>query len=230
MATRSSERLRYRYGICLNDNCPKCKEKEVQEIPARKDFVCSNPECGKPLRECPPPKKGMNTKLIGGIVAALVVIGGGAGAFFAMGGDDAEKKEPVKTEVPAEKVDTVATPAPEVAEAPAEKKAEETKQEAPKPEVAKAPADKPAAPKAVTNGRGTVNLGYATYSGELRNGKPDGAGVMTFKSSHKAGRNFKTGEDVYGEPGETVDGVFSNGFLQVGTISKKDGNVIKIKY
>ena len=229
MATRSNERLRYRYGICLNDNCPKCKEKEVQEIPARKDFVCSNPECGKPLRECPPPKKGMNTKLIGGIVAALVVIGGGAGAYFAMGGDDSEKKEPVKTEVAAEKVDTVAT---EVAEAPAEKKAEEAKPAAPKTEdVAKTPkADKPAAPKAVTTGRGTVNLGYATYSGELRNGKPDGAGVMTFKSSHKAGRNFKTGEDVFGEPGETVDGVFSNGFLQVGTISKKDGNVIKIKY
>ena len=107
---------------------------------------------------------------------------------------------------------------------------DDVKVEEVKAKVTTPKADKPAAPKAVTNGRGTVNLGYATYSGELRNGKPDGAGVMTFKSSHKAGRNFKTGEDVFGEPGETVDGVFSNGFLQVGTISKKDGNVIKIKY
>ena len=42
MATsKSSERLRYRYGICLNDGCSKCKAKEVQEIPARKEFVQS---------------------------------------------------------------------------------------------------------------------------------------------------------------------------------------------
>ena len=80
MATsRNTDRIRYRYGICLNDNCEKCKSKEVQEIPARKDFVCQNPECGKPLRECPPPKKGGNTKLIGiliGGLVLLVVIGG----------------------------------------------------------------------------------------------------------------------------------------------------------
>ena len=234
MATRSNERLRYRYGICLNDNCPKCKEKEVQQIPARKEFVCTNPECGKPLRECPPPPKGIKPKLIGGIVAALVVIGGGAGAFFAMGGE--EEKVPEKKQPAVEVVDTTA--AKPVAEEAAPAPAEKAKPEAPAPKeekTATAPAktekaEKPSAPKTVQNGRGTVNLGYGSYSGELRNGKPDGAGVLTFKSHHKAGRNFKTGEDVYGEPGETVDGVFSNGFLQVGTISKKDGNVIKIKY
>ena len=73
MATRNTDRIRYRYGICLNDNCEKCKSKEVQEIPARKDFVCQNPECGKPLRECPPPKKGGNTKLFA-IIAGVVVL------------------------------------------------------------------------------------------------------------------------------------------------------------
>ena len=76
MATRHTDRIRYRYGICLNDNCEKCKSKEVQEIPARKEFVC--PECGKPLRECPPPKKGGNTKLlaiIAGVVVLLAIIG-----------------------------------------------------------------------------------------------------------------------------------------------------------
>ena len=57
MATSNrGERLRYRYGICLNDNCSKCKSKEVQQIAARKELVCE--ECGKPLRECPPPKTG----------------------------------------------------------------------------------------------------------------------------------------------------------------------------
>lgn len=78
MAARNTDRVRYRYGICLNDNCEKCKSKEVQEVPARKDFVCQNPECGKPLRECPPPKKGGNAKLfaiIAGIIVILAVIG-----------------------------------------------------------------------------------------------------------------------------------------------------------
>ena len=73
MATRNNERIRYRYGICLNDNCEKCKAKEEQEIPARKEFVCQNPECGKPLRECPPPKKGGKAKLIG-IIAGVIVL------------------------------------------------------------------------------------------------------------------------------------------------------------
>ena len=84
MATnRNSEHLRYRYGICLNDNCEKCKSKEVQQIPARKDFVCQNPECGKPLRECPPPKTPKN-KLLIAIVSAVVIIGAGIGAYFTM--------------------------------------------------------------------------------------------------------------------------------------------------
>ncbi len=76
MSGRNTDRVRYRYGFCLNDNCEKCKSKEVQEIPARKEFVCQNPECGKPLRECPPPKKGGKAKLFGiiaGVVALLAV-------------------------------------------------------------------------------------------------------------------------------------------------------------
>lgn len=79
-------------------------------------------------------------------------------------------------------------------------------------------------------GRGTKDLGYASYSGEMKNGKPDGAGVLTYKSRHEAGRNLRTGETVYAEAGESVDGVWSNGYLTSGTLQKKDGNVIKIKY
>ena len=77
MATnRNSEHLRYRYGICLNDNCQKCKNKEVQQVSARKDFVCE--ECGKPLRECPPPKLGPN-KMVIAAIAAVIVIAVGVG-------------------------------------------------------------------------------------------------------------------------------------------------------
>jgi hypothetical protein len=96
MATRNNDRIRYRYGICLNDNCEKCKTKEVQEVPARKEFVCQNPECGKPLRECPPPKKGGNGKLFGiiaGAVVLLAIIGGVI--VFSGSGKETPKPEPV---------------------------------------------------------------------------------------------------------------------------------------
>lgn len=81
MATSSRSAERFKYGICLNDECPLCKEKKVQQIPMRKELVCTNPECGKPLRECPPPKTGPNKKLIGiiaGAVLGIAAIGGGA--------------------------------------------------------------------------------------------------------------------------------------------------------
>ena len=70
---RTSQRSnteRFRYGICLNDDCPKCKGKEVQQIPMRKEFICG--ECGSELRECPPPKKHNKNSLI--IIGILVVV------------------------------------------------------------------------------------------------------------------------------------------------------------
>ena len=53
--SKRSANERLKYGICLNDECSMCKSKEIQSVPMRKDLLCS--ECGKELRECPPPKK-----------------------------------------------------------------------------------------------------------------------------------------------------------------------------
>lgn len=78
MSTNRKEHLRYRYGICLNETCSKCKSKDVQQIPARKELVCE--ECQKPLRECPPPKSFWDKygKMIIGaivvVVAAIIVL------------------------------------------------------------------------------------------------------------------------------------------------------------
>ncbi len=73
MANRNSERERFKYGICLNEDCPKCKSKEVQKISMRKDLVCE--DCGKELRECPPPKK-LNPKPYIILAAIILVIVG----------------------------------------------------------------------------------------------------------------------------------------------------------
>lgn len=88
MPANRKEHLRFRYGICLNDSCSKCKSKEVQQIAARKDFVCE--ECQKTLRECPPPKSSWDKygkMIIGGSVAVIV---GAAIWYFGLKSNDSE--------------------------------------------------------------------------------------------------------------------------------------------
>lgn len=61
--------------MCLNDTCPKCKSKEIQQISARKDLVCE--ECQKPLRECPPPRSfwdRFGKMIIMAFVAVVVIL------------------------------------------------------------------------------------------------------------------------------------------------------------
>ena len=71
---------------------------------------------------------------------------------------------------------------------------------------------------------GTLNLGYGKYSGEIVNGKPDGAGVLVYSQSHKV----VSTKDVIAKPGERIEGVFENGKASFVTLYKKDGNVIKV--
>lgn len=214
MASNRSERIRNRYGICLNDSCSKCKTKEVQEIPARKDFICA--ECGKPLRECPPPPPPVNLKkIIGGVVVALL-IGGGA-AFALLGGG--EEKTASKPEVVV--LDSVAPQKPEV---PAEETKEEEKpatpavKDTPK-KVAPKPAHMPG-----ERYKGTLDLGYGKYAGDIVDGKPDGAGVLTYTKQQKV----VSTKDVVAEPGERIEGVFENGKASFVTLYKKDGNTVKV--
>ena len=214
MASNRSERIRNRYGICLNDSCSKCKTKEVQEIPARKDFICA--ECGKPLRECPPPPPPVNlTKIIGGVVVALLA--GGGAAFALLGGGD-EKTAPEPEVVV---IDTVPAQKPEVpAEEVQEKKepAAPAVKEAPK-KVAKKPAHMPG-----ERYKGTLDLGYGKYAGDIVDGQPDGAGVLTYTKQQKVVPT----KDVVAEPGERIEGVFENGKASFVTLYKKDGNTVKV--
>ena len=219
MAVRNTDRIRYRYGICLNDNCEKCKSKEVQEIPARKDFVCQNPECGKPLRECPPPKKGGNTKLIGiiaGVVALLAIIGG----IIAMSGSGEEmpKQEPVAVApVDSDSIKAAQMAAENqklkdslaAAEAAKQKAEEDAKK---KPEEVK----KPQPP----TGGGSKNLGYATFKGSWPN---DVNGRMVFKTSHVI--DSKDPKKREAEPGDYVIGEWSDGHLVQGIWYGSDNQV-----
>ena len=222
MAERNTDRIRYRYGICLNDNCEKCKSKEVQEIPARKDFVCQNPECGKPLRECPPPKKGGNMKLIG-IIAGVVVVAAIIGGIIAFSGSPEETPAPAPKPIPTVKENTDSIKAAQeaaeiqrikdslnaVAAAEAAKKQQSEKKVEPTPT--------PPQPKPVS---GSKNLGYATFKGSWPN---DVNGRMVFKTSHvidsrdPKGRVADAGDYVIGEwaDGHLVQGIWYGADNQV---------------
>lgn len=219
MAERNTERIRYRYGICLNDNCEKCKSKEVQEIPARKEFVC--PECGKPLRECPPPKKGGNTKLIGiivGVVVLLAIIGG----IIAFSGDSEEKPTPAPVPEVKENTDSIKA-AQEAAEQQrikdsldAVSAAEATK----KQEAEKKSEPAPAAQKPAKPAFGSKNLGYATFKGSWPN---DVNGRMVFNSSHII--DSKDPKKRVAEAGDYVIGEWADGHLVQGIWYGSDNQV-----
>ncbi|MBO4802011.1 MAG: hypothetical protein J5545_09140 [Bacteroidaceae bacterium] len=232
MATsRKTDRLRYRYGICLNDNCEKCKTKEVQEIPSRKDFVCQNPECGKPLRECPPPKKGGNKKLLLALIAAIIVLGGIAALVFSGGGKSKGAVEPAVAVVDSDSIravrlaeenrrlqdslqavtDSLARAADEalIAEEQAKEKAQA--QSAPKP----------AAPRASS---GNKDLGYAVFKGTLKNGQPEDVnGRLVFKSSHLI--DSRDPKSRVADAGDYVIGEFSEGHLVQGIWYGADNTV-----
>lgn len=216
--TRNNDRIRYRYGICLNDNCEKCKSKEVQEIPARKDFVCA--ECGKPLRECPPPKKGGNGKLIG-IIAGAVVVLAIIGGIIAMNGsgEEAPKQEPVAVApVDSDSIKTAQMAAENqrlkdslaAVEAAVKKVEAPTEKAAPAP----APAPKPAA------GSKSKDLGYATFKGSWPN---DVNGRMVFKTSRVIDSRDPKGRVA--EAGDYVVGEWVNGHLVQGIWYGADNQV-----
>lgn len=227
-STNRQEHVRFRYGLCLNESCSKCKSKEVQQLSARKEFVCA--ECGKALRECPPPKTWMQKhgkKLYAGIGALVVAAGIGAGVTMS-GGDKAEPEKPKAPETAVTdttrkdtaKVDTTRKATPEPV-----KKPEKTK-ETPETDKGGTTTSKPKAPKHTPGERyqGTLNLGYGTYSGEIVDGKPDGAGTLRYTSSQKV----VSSKDVMAESGDRIEGVFENGKPSFVTLYKKDGSTIKV--
>lgn len=245
MASNRNEHLRYRYGICLNDSCEKCKSKEVQQIPARKDLVCES--CGKPLRECPPPKSfGQRYgKLIGICVAAAIIIAG-ALVFFLLPAKNGGSEEPsvAADSIAADTIivsetsttDTIIAEAVNdslIAKAYADSlklamadsiiqaqnaAAQNTQTEA-LPEAAPA---QPTATKATGATQSSHRLSYGTWSGNLKNGQPHGNGTMTYTTARAIDSRDPKGRVA--QPGEYIVGEWDNGHLVQGRWFKNDGS------
>ena len=226
MATnRNSEHLRYRYGICLNDNCLKCKNKEVQQISARKDFVCE--ECGKPLRECPPPKSGPN-KMVIAAIATVIVIAVGVGCFLGFSGGDTPESTPVdslnvQSDSLSQSSDTVTVVKTDTIKQIDTVTIEKTVEKVETPKAIKTTTTTTKTSKASGSTKGSVNLGYAKFTGTVSGGKPNGQGTMRFTSSHVIDSRDPKGRVA--DAGDYVIGEWVSGKLVQGRWYGSDNNV-----
>lgn len=208
-------------GICRNIDCDNYKK--TIEVEPGGEFEC--PLCHQPLQEAEGGKKrkpkedgGGDKKpwmIIGGIVvvAALAV-----GGYYLMDHGPEDKGDSVAdstaVNVQKEKVlakDTVQVDSSKVEIPQAEEAKEESKKKDPTP--------------VLINGRGTVDLGYATYTGDLKNGKPHGYGKLTYKTSRK----IVSSKDFVASPGDTFEGEFRDGKISGLGYWKHDGNETAVK-
>ena len=83
----------------------------------------------------------------------------------------------------------------------------------------------PAANPKQTTTSGTVDLGFATYEGALRDGSPHGNGTMTFRTRHLIPGTV----DCNALPGDKVVGTFREGKVNMGTWYHIDGTFTMVK-
>lgn len=213
-----------RKGICRNyGECDKAVPGEIIEVEPGQPFTC--PECGSPLTEVDDDGKiikgqpiggtrttGGNKKniilyIIGAAVIAVIII-----ILCLLLRTPAEQPEPEATPV-----ETIATPQQE----PVETIVEPVVVEDPKiqePPVVKDPVKtNPTTPKPTTN-----KLGYGTWTGSMKNGKPHGQGTLTYSSERVIDPRDPKGRVA--QPGEYIIGEWDNGSLVQGRWFKKDGS------
>lgn len=80
----------------------------------------------------------------------------------------------------------------------------------------------PAPPKTEIT-QGTLQLGYGSWRGGIKNGKPDGKGRITFTSSHRVDRSSPTEAN----PGDYFIATYDNGSLISGKLYDSDGNLLQ---
>lgn len=214
-----SEHLRYRYGICLNEKCSKCDSKEVQPIGARKEFVCT--ECGKPLRECPPPKSwwdkhGKMVISIAVIAVVCIVI-----ALYFLTGNN--RKEPAQVAaVPADTAQTAPQPIKEPADTIKAKptSADSTQKDSVKvkPQKDNQKTERPVTPI-------KVKLRCGKYDGPQSGGKAHGVGgTITVTRSYTINLKDGYGGTVVVRPGDKIMNTkFEHGVLKQGQIIFSNG-------
>ena len=206
-------------GVCKNIECSHYNERF--EIETGAEMEC--PFCHKPLKlnDGKAAAKGGKSKL-GYIIGATVVVValGGALAFMTLS-DKTEAESAETSEATAVKPEeVVAEPAVATAEPEEVKAAPAAEPVVEEKAVAK---EEPAA--SLVTGRGTVNLGYGTYTGDLKNGKPHGYGVITYTKSQK----IVPSKNFVANPGDKFEGDFRDGKISGLGYWTHDGNKTVVK-
>lgn len=215
-------------GVCLKAG--KVFEIDIDENP----FEC--PECHEPLEEVQEEdvpsnvtkaKKKKSTVYIIAIAVVLVAIIAG---IFAFSGNNSEEPQAVVTDsIPAIDTAKVATEVKAdtvvkrdtvvVRDTIVQNNTVTTSEKVSTKTVVKTTS--PATPSKSTSG--SVNLGYAKFTGPVAGGKPNGTGRMTFTSSHMIDSRDPKGRVA--EAGDYVIGEWSQGKLVQGKWFGSDNNV-----
>jgi hypothetical protein len=219
------ERQLVRYGQCLNEDCEKCKKKEIQQIPMRKEFVCE--ECGKPLFEVQPQRSWFdkNRKAIITAIVAVVIIGGGIAWFSNSGDAPIPQTKTVTDSVAANQIDTTKT-AEQVEETAASEQRQSAEDVTPtQPEQKTATNATESKPKTETASSNSARLKCGKYEGPMSGGKPNGiGGSITVTSSYTIDLKDGNGGKVTLEAGDRISNTkFKNGVLQQGQLIRSNG-------
>lgn len=201
MSDRNRRTERFHYGICLNDECSKCKNKEIQPVPLRKELVCT--ECGKPLRECAPATKKNTGKYIALVIVLIVV--GLVGFVFLNGGE--------KKDVSQQTIDVTATSMSQSDTIHAKQDAVEeivALENVVQDEVGASPSCK---------------VEFGTYEGPMNNGKPHGyGGTIHVTRSYSIDLKKMPSEYLQVNEGDVIVSTkFKDGVLRAGELHRKDG-------
>lgn len=219
MPTNRKEHLRFRYGICLNDGCEKCKSKEVQQIPARKDFVCE--ACQKPLRECPPPKSfwdkyGKLIIAVAAVIAIVIVVilvkmKSGEAPQLPPKGIDSTEVVQQPTDTTAQEVDSLKQRGDSIA----------VTEETPRTETGEESGGKDKTGGTTTAPTSSIRVPFGTYSGPA-----DGMnGTIKVTRNYSLSLRNAAHETIELKPGDVITRTqFRNGELVSGYLQSSNGN------
>lgn len=217
-----------RKGICKNVGvCSKANKVQIITDDDA-DFVCL--ECGEELQpyvEDKVPEKGKSKTpiLIGVAVIVLAIIIGCVFAFTG-GSNEPEVAAVDSTKVDSSavaKTDTVTIVNTDTIKQIDTVTIEKTVEKVETPKATKTTTTTTKTSKTSGSAKGSVNLGYAKFTGTVSGGKPNGQGTMRFTSSHVIDSRDPKGRVA--DAGDYVIGEWVSGKLVQGRWYGSDNNV-----
>lgn len=181
--------------------CEKANTKEIIEVNIGEEFIC--PICKKPLLKVQ--KK--SNKLPIFILIGVILIGSGIAGIMLLTPTTTPDNNGTETEV--------------VVQADSLGIDNDTEKAA---TIDATPQPQPSTPQTTATPEKGLDLGYAVWTGTVKNGKPDGSnGRMVFKERHQI--DPRDEKKRFAEAGEYIVGEYMNGKLVQGQWHKKDGNI-----